>query len=219
MPSRRAYCHSPTTGIRVAVREPVEDEAVKAMTRAQLARLLDELDEDWRLFFESSRTPGFASRKRSRCDGAATSTSVTGRRSSCDASTPTARSGRRSPGRPARPPALGRHGGTAARDRRAERHARLHHDHRQTAQPLNHYRDVLHPVAVRAGLPWVSFHNFRHTCASLLFAAGKNVKQVQVRLWYAGTGFTVGTYIHLMDEGLGDADFLDGVVGHRRTIQ
>lgn len=41
--------HSPTTGIRVAVRKPVEDEAAKAMTRAQLARLLG---EDWRLFFE-----------------------------------------------------------------------------------------------------------------------------------------------------------------------
>ena len=28
-------------------------------------------------------------------------------------------------------------------------------------------------------VPWVSFHTFRHTCASLLFAEGKNVKQVQ----------------------------------------
>lgn len=46
--------YSPTAGVRVAVREPVEaeDEAVKAMTRAQLARLLDELDDRWRLFFE-----------------------------------------------------------------------------------------------------------------------------------------------------------------------
>jgi integrase len=83
----------------------------------------------------------------------------------------------------------------------------------------NLYRDVLHPAAVRAGVPWVSFHNFRHTCASLLFAAGKNVKQVQVWLGHADPGFTVRTYIHLMDEGLGDADFLDDVVGDRRTIQ
>jgi integrase len=91
-----------------------------------------------------------------------------------------------------------------------------------TAKRLNRsnlYRDVLHPAAVRAGLPWVSFHNFRHTCASLLFAAGKNVKQVQVWLGHADPGFTVRTYVHLMDEGLGDADFLDDVVGDRRTIQ
>jgi integrase len=26
---------------------------------------------------------------------------------------------------------------------------------------------------------WVSFHAFRHTCASPLFANGKNIKQIQ----------------------------------------
>lgn len=75
----------------------------------------------------------------------------------------------------------------------------------------NLWRDVLHPATVRAEVPWVGFHTFRHTCASLLFAAGKNVKQVQVWLGHADPGFTVRTYIHLMDEGLGDAGFLDGV--------
>lgn len=69
-------------------------------------------------------------------------------------------------------------------------------------------RDVLRPAAVRAEVSWVGFHTFRHTCASLLFAAGKNVKQVQVWLGHADPGFTVRTYIHLMDDGLGDADFL-----------
>ncbi len=39
----------------------------------------------------------------------------------------------------------------------------------------NLWRDVLRPAAVRAEVPWVGFHTFRHTCASLLFAAGKNV--------------------------------------------
>jgi hypothetical protein len=32
----------------------------------------------------------------------------------------------------------------------------------------------------------VSFHTFRHTCASLLFAEGTNVKQVQEWLGHAG---------------------------------
>lgn len=64
-------------------------------------------------------------------------------------------------------------------------------------------------AAVRAEVPWVGFHTFRHTCASLLFASGKNVKQVQVWLGHADPGFTVRTYIHLMDDGLGDAGFLD----------
>jgi hypothetical protein len=58
----------------------------------------------------------------------------------------------------------------------------------------------------------VSFHAFRHTCASLLFAAGKNVKQVQEWLGHADPGFTLRTYVHLLDEGLGDADLMDEAV-------
>jgi hypothetical protein len=58
----------------------------------------------------------------------------------------------------------------------------------------------------------VSFHTFRQTCASLLFAEGKNVKQVQEWLGHADPGFTLRTYVHLLDDGLGDADFLDEAV-------
>jgi hypothetical protein len=50
------------------------------------------------------------------------------------------------------------------------------------------------------------------TCASLLFEAGKDVKQVQEWLGHADPGFTLRTYVHLMDDGLGDADFLDRAV-------
>ena len=82
---------------------------------------------------------------------------------------------------------------------------------------------MLKPAAAAVGLttdvagkdepvPWVSFHTFRHTCASLLFAEGKNVKQVQEWLGHADPGFTLRTYVHLLDEGLGDADFLDEAV-------
>ncbi|MGN6815506.1 MAG: tyrosine-type recombinase/integrase [Solirubrobacterales bacterium] len=58
----------------------------------------------------------------------------------------------------------------------------------------------------------VSFHTFRHTCASLLFEAGRNVKQVQAWLGHAEPGFTLKTYVHLMDSGVGSADFLDEAV-------
>ncbi len=71
---------------------------------------------------------------------------------------------------------------------------------------------VLKPAAEAVGLGWVSFHTFRHTCASLLFDGGKNVKQVQEWLGHADPGFTLRTYVHLLDDGLGDADFLDGAV-------
>jgi integrase len=86
---------------------------------------------------------------------------------------------------------------------------------------------VLKPAARAAGLtvavagkdepvPWVSFHTFRHTCASLLFDAGKNVKQVQEWLGHAEPGFTLRTYVHLLDEGLGGADFFDEVIAEAR---
>ena len=80
--------------------------------------------------------------------------------------------------------------------------------------PANVFRRVLAPAAVEIGLTVpgkngkprsaVSFHTFRHTCASLLFAAGCSVKQVQEFLGHASAAFTLETYVHLMDEGVGD---------------
>ena len=58
----------------------------------------------------------------------------------------------------------------------------------------------------------ISFHTFRHTCASLLFEAGKDIKQVSAWLGHADPGFTLRTYVHLMDDGVGEADFLDTAV-------
>jgi integrase len=93
-------------------------------------------------------------------------------------------------------------------------------------RPENVYRRALAPAAIEAGFKIevevngkkkvrsaVSFHTFRHTCASLLFEAGRNVKQVQAWLGHADPGFTLKTYIHLMDAGVGSADFLDQAVG------
>ena len=68
---------------------------------------------------------------------------------------------------------------------------------------------VLRPTACAAGLPPIGFHVFRHTCASLLFEAGRNIKQIQEWLGHHDPGFTLSTYVHLIDKGLGDADFLD----------
>ena len=87
---------------------------------------------------------------------------------------------------------------------------------------------VLTPAAIAAGFkteeavvgkggeerlkirPTVTFHTFRHTCASLLFDDGRNIKQVQEWLGHADPGFTLRTYVHLMDAGIGDAAFFDG---------
>lgn len=72
--------------------------------------------------------------------------------------------------------------------------------------------DGLEPAGERAKVPFVTFHTFRHTCASLLFAHDKNVKEVQEWLGHADPGFTLRTYVHLLDEGIGDATFLDAAV-------
>ena len=67
------------------------------------------------------------------------------------------------------------------------------------------------------GLAWVTPHTFRHTCASLLFApvdeggGGKNIRQVSAWLGHSDPAFTLRRYVHLIDGGLGDADFLDGI--------
>lgn len=45
---------------------------------------------------------------------------------------------------------------------------------------------------------------FRHTCASLLFAEGRNVKQVAQWLGHADPAFTLRVYVSLLDEGLGE---------------
>lgn len=58
----------------------------------------------------------------------------------------------------------------------------------------------------------VTFHTLRHTCASLLFEDGRNIKQVQEWLGHADPGFTLRTYVHLMDAGVGDAEFFDAAV-------
>jgi integrase len=82
------------------------------------------------------------------------------------------------------------------------------------------WKNVLKPTAKTAGVDWCGFHTFRHTCASVLFASGKNPKQVQTWLGHSDPGFTLRTYIHLIDDGLGDADFLDATTwaeGNKRA--
>jgi integrase len=77
---------------------------------------------------------------------------------------------------------------------------------------------VLKPAAVRAGLgewvktakgrraeSWVGFHTFRHTCATALFLAGKNPKQVQHWLGHHAASFTMDVYVHLLPDDVGEA--------------
>jgi integrase len=225
---------NPVQGIRIpaASSEEPKDDRAKALTRQELRLLLLAIPEDWRLFFELLAHTGlriseaigltwehlelggdrprllvreqvYRGKRRKLKSGA-------GRRdiplSSGMASRLLARRRDKYKG-PDMPVFASSTGTTLIRGKVAER--------------------VLNPAAIAVGLyevvdgadgkprkkPTISFHAFRHTCASLLFDEGRNVKQVQEWLGHADPGFTLRTYVHLMDDGVGDADFLDNAVG------
>jgi integrase len=68
-------------------------------------------------------------------------------------------------------------------------------------------RRVLKPAAMRARVPWIGFHAFRHTCATILFRRGLNAKQVQMWLGHHSPAFTLSTYVHLLTDDLPAVDF------------
>jgi integrase len=57
----------------------------------------------------------------------------------------------------------------------------------------------------------VAFHAFRKACGSILFASGKNPRQVQGWLRHSRLTTTMDVYIHDVDDGLGDADVWDSI--------
>jgi Phage integrase family len=78
---------------------------------------------------------------------------------------------------------------------------------------------VLKPVAVGESLQWISFHTFRHTCATMLFRRGWNAVQVQKFLGHSDPGFTLRTYVHLLPEDLPEPDFAPLEVGENWATQ
>jgi integrase len=64
-------------------------------------------------------------------------------------------------------------------------------------------RRVLEPTAEEAGVSWMGFHTLRHTCATRLFAEGRNAVQVQRWLGHHSPAFTLNTYVHLLNDDLG----------------
>jgi integrase len=62
---------------------------------------------------------------------------------------------------------------------------------------------VIKPAAQELDASWVGWHTFRHTCASILFAEGRNAVQVQRWLGHHSPSFTLDTYVHLLEEDLG----------------
>jgi integrase len=70
--------------------------------------------------------------------------------------------------------------------------------------PSNVFSRSLKPAAGEAGVPWIGFHTFRHTCASMLIAEGRNIVQVSRWLGHDSPAFTLTRYAHLMDGDIGE---------------
>ena len=75
---------------------------------------------------------------------------------------------------------------------------------------------MLHRVLKRAGLPYVRFHDLRHTFATLALQNGVDVKTVSSILGHFSAGFTLDTYAHVTTTAQREAaKKMDGVLGQQ----
>lgn len=184
--------------------DEIEEDIVKAMSKKELQAFLRHVDDEWRLFFETIASTGVR-----------WSEAIAWRRKDLDEER-SCLMVRRSlyDGQP-QPPKTKRSKrdipiGAKLLDQLADHVSDLGPDDLIFAAgngaPLraeNVRRRQLKPAATKAGVPWIGFHTFRHTAASMLFATGANVIRVQRFLGHHSPSFTLDTYIHLLDDDLG----------------
>jgi integrase len=72
-----------------------------------------------------------------------------------------------------------------------------------TLRPGNLRYRVMIPAAERAGVPWARFHTLRHTCAALLIDGGASALRLQRWMGHHSAAFTLDNYGHLFDDSLG----------------
>ncbi len=71
--------------------------------------------------------------------------------------------------------------------------------------PSNLRQRSFAPLLKRADLPQITFHDLRHTCASLLFSKNVHPKFVQELLGHASVAITLDTYSHMLPGMGGEA--------------
>ncbi|MFN8131172.1 MAG: site-specific integrase [Solirubrobacteraceae bacterium] len=212
-----AIRHNPAQDLALPKRDPLpdgdEEGRAKALTRAELARLLDTIEPGHRPFFRLLAATGLRIG-----EGLA----LTWQDVDLDARTVRVRRSVRH-GREKAPKS--RHGRRTvpipaglARELREWRMASPHKApgdpvlatvRGTRADPDNLRRRVLAPAAKKAGVPWAGFHAFRHTFASLHIEAGTNIVRLSRLLGHHAPAFTLDTYAHLLDDGLGQGLDLD----------
>src|SRR5829696_4745922 len=205
--------HNPATGAQAPHRPKVDDadeEEVRALTTEQLAAFLDLVHPRHRTLFHFLAATGLrwgeatALRwKDLRLDGSAPVVRVRRELYRGRIEPPKTRSGKRDV-------PLDAELVVELRERRKESEWGREDDlvfPSQVGTPLNHSNvrsRVIKPVAEEVDAPWATAHTFRHTCATLLFAGGKNAIQVQEWLGHHKASFTLDTYVHLLDKDLGE---------------
>lgn len=219
---------NPCQGVRIPAEqddgEP-EDDSVKALTRAELGLLMEEIPEEWNLFFELLTVTGL---RISEAFGLRWEHLHLGGNARIEVREQFYRGKRRKlksgAGRRELPLAADMSACLLAHRRDTYRGQKTPVFASKTGTELIRGKvaeRVLTPAAIAAGFkveelvvgedgketikarPTVTFHTFRHTCASLLFDDGRNIKQVQEWLGHADPAFTLRTYVHLMDAGVG----------------
>jgi integrase len=189
--------------------ESAEEDEARAMSTAELSTLLGLVPEQWRLFFWFLAATGLRISE---------AIALQWRHLQLDGSTPHVKV-RRAFVKGRMGPPKSRHGRRAVpldhalvvafRERRRETEWGGEEDpvfaagNGSPLMPSNVFRRVLQPAREEACLPWVGFHAFRHTCASMLFAQDRNVVQVQRWLGHHSAAFTLATYVHLLDGDIG----------------
>jgi integrase len=85
----------------------------------------------------------------------------------------------------------------------------------------NFDRNVWYPIRAAAGLPGsLVFHDLRHTQASLMLAAGVDLKVIQKRLGHRDFSTTANIYSHLLQNAQADAVAkVDDMLRERRKTQ
>jgi integrase len=69
-------------------------------------------------------------------------------------------------------------------------------------------------MMMAAGLPRLRFHDLRHSCATLLLAAGVDMRTVMEVLGHSQIGLTMNTYAHVLPNLMqGAADAMDRMLG------
>lgn len=215
---------NPIRGIRIpaAARDESGEGRAKALTRAELRGLLTAIPAEWRLFFEFLAHTGLRISEATGLTWAHLELGELPRVRVREQFYKGERKGLKSgAGRRDVPLSAGMVGKLLVRRRDAYQGDDAPVFPSATGRPLypqNVSRHVLKPAAESVGLGWVTFHTFRHTCGSLQFEVGRNVKQVQTWLGHADPSFTLNTYVHLLDEGVGDAEFMDEVFTASREL-